>query len=48
MTLEKTGLYLGLKLETVSPTFSKFQKDSLSFRVQNKSTGSKTLEPSRF
>ena len=36
MTREEIGSYLGLKLETVSRTFSKFQKDGL-INVQNKS-----------
>lgn len=36
MTREEIGSYLGLKLETVSRTFSKFQKDGL-ISVQNKS-----------
>ena len=35
MTREEIGSYLGLKLETVSRTFSKFQKDGL-INVQNK------------
>ena len=35
MTREEIGSYLGLKLETVSRTFSKFQKDGL-ISVQNK------------
>jgi CRP/FNR family transcriptional regulator len=36
MTREEIGSYLGLKLETVSRTLSKFQKDGL-INVQNKS-----------
>lgn len=36
MTREEIGSYLGLKLETVSRTFSKFQKEGL-ISVQNKS-----------
>ena len=35
MTREEIGSYLGLKLETVSRTFSKFQKDGL-ISVQNR------------
>lgn len=47
MTREEIGSYLGLKLETVSRTFSKFQKEGL-ISVQNKSIEIRNISALKF